>query len=70
MGHIISDKGISGDLEKIKAMMSWSAPRKLTDIRYFGGIDGYCRKFTKEDPASKVKHMYRMRKSTCELVVP
>ena len=70
LGHIISDKGKSIDPEKIEAMMSWPAPRKLTAIRYFVGLAGYCRKFTEEDYVGKVKSMYRMRKPTCELVVP
>ena len=32
LGHIISYKGISIDLEKIEAMMSWPTPRKITDL--------------------------------------
>ena len=35
LGHIISDKGISIDLEKIEAMRCCPAPRKLTDVKYF-----------------------------------
>ena len=61
LGHIISDKGISGDPKNIEAMMSWPALRKLIDIRSFEGLAGYCRKLTKEDSAGKVKPMYRLR---------
>ena len=53
LGHIISDRGISVDPEKIEAMMNWPTPRKLTDVRSFVGLAGYCRRFTKEDFASK-----------------
>ena len=70
MGHIISDRGISGDPEKIEAMMIWPAPRKLTDIRPFVGLAGYCRNLTKEDFVGKMEPMYRMRNPACELVVP
>ena len=70
LGHIISDKGISGDPENIEAMMNWPAPRNLTYIRPFVGLAGYCSKLTKEDSAGKVEPMYILRKPTCELVVP
>ena len=70
LGHIILDKGISVDPEKIEAMMSWPTQKKLTDIRYFVGLAGYCKKLTKQYFASKVNPMYRLRKPTCELVVP
>ena len=70
LGHIISDEGISVDHERIEAMMSWPALRKLTDVRYFVGLAQYCKKITEEYSAGKYKSMYRMRKSTCELVVP
>ena len=70
LGHIISDKGISGDPEKIEAMMSWPASRKLTNVISFMGLAGYCRKLTKEDSAGKLEPMYRLRKPACEIVVP
>ena len=70
LGHIILDRGISGDPEKIEAMMNWPAPRKLTDIISFVGLARYCRKLTKEDSACKVNPMYRLRKNACELVFP
>ena len=60
--HIISDKGISKDPENIEAMKSWLAPRKLTNVRYFVELAGYCRKFTEEYFAGKVESMYRLWK--------
>ena len=48
LGHIISNKGISIDTEKIEAMMNWPAPRKLIDVIYFVGLVGYCRNITEE----------------------
>ena len=70
LGHLISNKRISKDPENIEAMMSWPAPRKLTDIRYFVGLAGYCKKLTKQYFASKVNPMYRLRNPACELVLP
>ena len=49
--------------------MSWPAPRKLTDLRSFVGIAGYCRRFTEGYFAGKAESMYRLRKPACELVV-
>ena len=43
LGHIISDKGISVDPERIEAMVSWPAPRKLIEVRSFVGLAGHCR---------------------------
>ena len=70
LGHIISDKGIYVDLENIEAIMSWPAPRKLTDVRSFVGLAGYCRRFTEGNSAGEVESMYRLRNPSCELVVP
>ena len=70
LGHIILDKGISGDPEKIEAMMSWPTPRELTYVISFVGLAGYCRKFTKENSIGKFEPMYRLRNPSCELVVP
>ena len=69
-GHIISDKGIFVDLEKIEAMRSWPTPRKLTYVKYFVGLAGYYRRLTEEYFASKIESMYGLRKPVCELVVP
>ena len=46
LGHIILDKGIYVDLENIEAMIICPTPRNLTDLRYFVGLEGYCRRFT------------------------
>ena len=70
LGHIISYKGISIDPKNIEAMISWPTPRKLTDLRYFVGLVGYCRRFTEGYSVGKVESMYKLRKPACELVVP
>ena len=70
LGLLISNEGISGDPEKIQSMIICPAPNKLTYIRSFVGLAGYCRKLTKEDYVGKVNAMYMHRKLACELVVP
>ena len=45
LGHIILDKGMFVDPDKIDAIMSWPAPRKMIDVIYFVGLTGYLRKF-------------------------
>ena len=37
LGHIISEEGISMDLEKIEAIMNWPTLRNVTDVRSFMG---------------------------------
>ena len=41
LGHIISDEGISVELENIEAIMNWPTPRNVIDARYFMGLVGY-----------------------------
>ena len=40
LGHIISEEGISVDLEKIEAIMNWPTPRNVTDVISFMGLVG------------------------------
>ncbi|XP_023638848.1 uncharacterized protein LOC111830596 [Capsella rubella] len=47
LGHIISEEGVSVDLEKIKAIRDWPRPTNITEIRSFLGLAGYHRKFVK-----------------------
>ena len=53
-GHIISEEGISVDLENIEAIMNWPTPRNVTDVRSFMGLAGYYRRFI--EGFSKVAH--------------
>ena len=54
LGHIISEEGISVDLENIEVIMNWPTQRNVTDIRYFMGFAGYYRRFI--EGFSKVAH--------------
>jgi hypothetical protein len=46
-GHLISEEGISMDLEKIETIMNWPTPRNVTNVRSFKGLVGYYRRLIK-----------------------
>ena len=41
LGHIVNNRGISMDLEKVKAVFEWSRPTNVIEIRSFLGLAGY-----------------------------
>ena len=45
LGHIISDKGIRPDPDKISALTTWPIPRTVKDVKSFIGFAGFYRKF-------------------------
>ena len=44
LGHVVSASGVSVDLEKVEAAMSWERPKSVFEIRSFLGLAGYYRR--------------------------
>ncbi|XP_038153818.1 uncharacterized protein LOC119791667 isoform X1 [Cyprinodon tularosa] len=47
LGHIVSEKGVETDPEKISTVKSWPIPTNLKSLRSFLGFTGYYRRFIK-----------------------
>jgi hypothetical protein len=45
LGHIILEDGIAVDPKKIEAIKGWSAPKNVTEVISFIGLEGYYRIF-------------------------
>lgn len=43
LGHIVSEKGVETDPEKIASIKSWPIPKTLKQLRSFLGFAGYYR---------------------------
>ena len=48
LGHVVSASGVSIDLEKVKAVMTWERSKSVFKIRSFLGLVGYYRRFIKD----------------------
>ena len=48
LGHVVSASGVSMDLEKVEAVMSWERLNSIFEIRSFLGLVGYYRRFIKD----------------------
>ena len=42
---MVSKEGIAMDLEKIRVIMGWVAPRNVDEVRSFMSLVGYYRRF-------------------------
>lgn len=45
LGHVISEKGISTDPEKVKSIMQWPVPKCVGEVHSFVGLCNYYRSF-------------------------
>ena len=48
LGHVVSASGVSVDLEKVEALMSWERPKSVFEIRSFLGLAGYYKRFIED----------------------
>ena len=48
LGHVVSASGVSVDLEKVEAMMSWERPKSVFEIRSILGLAGYYKRFIED----------------------
>lgn len=44
MGHIVSNGIVRMDQRKVHAILDWTAPTKVAELRIFLGLTNYCRK--------------------------
>ncbi|KAL0423039.1 UNVERIFIED_CONTAM: Retrovirus-related Pol polyprotein from transposon.6 [Sesamum radiatum] len=45
LGHVILADGVGGDPAKLQAIVDWSPPRSITELRAFLGLTGYYSRF-------------------------
>ena len=45
LGHVISEARISIDPSKVEAMVDWTRPTNVSEVRSFLGLTGYYRRF-------------------------
>jgi len=45
LGHILSDKGISTNPEKVQAVRDWNVPKSTKELQSFLGLVGWYQEF-------------------------
>jgi hypothetical protein len=47
LGHIIRERGVQVNQEKIRAILDWPTPKNLTELKGFFGLCSYYRRFVR-----------------------
>ncbi|XP_038162776.1 uncharacterized protein LOC119797673 [Cyprinodon tularosa] len=45
LGHVVNQRGVMPDPEKVEAVTEWAAPKSVKEVRAFLGLAGYYRRF-------------------------
>ena len=56
LGHVITEKGISTDPEKVAVVQNWPEPCNISEVRSFLGICGYYWRFIEKFAAKYQNH--------------
>ncbi|KAL1250536.1 hypothetical protein QQF64_018332 [Cirrhinus molitorella] len=48
LGHVVSEKGVETDPEKISALTTWPKPTNINELKSFLGFTGYYRRFVRD----------------------
>lgn len=71
LGHVVSEKGIETDPEKISALTNWPKPQNIKELKSFLGFAGYYRRFIRDfakiaRPLNDLTSGFVPRKGSCK----
>ena len=75
LGHVVSASGVSVDLGKVEAVMSWERPKSVFEIRSFLGLAGYYWRFIEEvkfvwdDSCERVFQEFKRRLTSAPILI-
>jgi hypothetical protein len=64
LGHVVSEKGIATEPDKVERVANWPIPCTLKDLQQFMGLATYYRRFVK-DFADIAHPLYRLLEKNC-----